>query len=1363
MRLKYSNGFTTGLSDDGILGQDDLWIIQPPLTTDAVTNQSTTIQLSSPYTIAAGDTVNFTSEHAFDVMGTGASIDIAGTMTVTAGAPNNVVFAVDDLATDFKPLTIESTGSLRVTATGANAVGYGLLGSQTVVNNGHLTVTSDGDGFGADIFGPQEDGGLTFCGVVNTGTTTVNAADNAFGYIVEGQGGVGIFPGGVFENSGTIAVTGGEAATGGIAEDTLAFTNTGSITATGGKVAVGFDQTDSNGFFNSGSIRATVKDHDFASVGFEAENFTTDGLGHLLHFYYTNTGTISGDYAVFVDSTGFSPFTTATVNFTNTGILHGVVDMGMGDDVLINSGKITGAVLMDRGDDDYIGTSARTATFVDGGEGADRIVGGKYGDVLYGGNDSDAIYGAAGDDVIDGGSGNNALDGGAGFDTLSYLTSDMRVTVNLSAGTATAVGSDLVRNFEAVMGSQLDDSITGSGAADQLEGNAGSDVLIGGGGDDVLIGDRGNDTMTGGTGKDTFVFSAGDGNDTITDFAPGAGADRLAIYGYATYQSLVKEGSDTLVVLDANNSILLKGIDPASLTPSNFFFDSTPLADAPTAPLQQTMLVTESMTVKAGEVIDIANPQAIQAQNLLFQNSGIWIAAPTVQGGGMLAGQTFINGGTISVHADLASGALAAVSILESNDQDIVNQTTGTITVTATGGADARGIYDAIECWNQGVLTVTSSSGAAIGGIIGPLVNSGTITVSAGGAATGVQSGGGKAFNSGDIEVSGGAASTGIYMQEMINVKSWGDIRSYFVNSGTIHVTDTTAAIDSVGVLYENIGPTPFWNSGTITADYALKSFDSDSEGPLDDAQIYNSGTLKGQVYLDVGNAQLYNSGLITGLISLGNGDDLYDGRHGTQLGGIDGGQGNDTLLGGLGADAITGDDGDDILSGGAGNDVLIGGAGKDTFRFEVGSGADQVTDFHHGEDTIAVVGYANYISAVKQGTDTLITFSATDTLLLKGVDPSTLTASDFQFSATAIAEPTIPAPFVAPTAPTPVADGVAPYIIEGTTADDTLNGDAHDDYIQGNAGTDTISGLDGNDRLEGGKGNDKIFGGNGDDHLYGNDGNDVLDGGLGNNALEGGLGADTYVYTPHAGVDYFFNVNSAEGDIIRIQAPAGSSVNNTVSYDVQNDGSFNQIAVQNTGVLYADGQGNGGIQGFLAAIQLWGTSGNDALQASYGDLASTFSAGSHLLGFDGNDFLNGEGYNDILEGGKGKDTLNGNEGDDVLIGGRGIDTMSGYFGADRFVFQILADSTVKNPDLITDLDSTDIVDLSAIDADTSKAGDQAFHLVAAFDSHPAELTLTYNATTKQTTLAVDVNGDGHADFAVLIAGQHASTDGWLL
>jgi serralysin len=97
------------------------------------------------------------------------------------------------------------------------------------------------------------------------------------------------------------------------------------------------------------------------------------------------------------------------------------------------------------------------------------------------------------------------------------------------------------------------------------------------------------------------------------------------------------------------------------------------------------------------------------------------------------------------------------------------------------------------------------------------------------------------------------------------------------------------------------------------------------------------------------------------------------------------------------------------------------------------------------------------------------------------------------------------------------------------------------------------------------------------------------------------------------------------------------------------------------------------------------------------------------------------------------------------------------------FRYLTLGDSALAAMDLITDLGAKDRINLSALDADANTAGDQAFLQVAAFTGAAGQLRLTYDAGAQQTTLAVDVNGDGLADFALLIAGEHLSAGGWVL
>ena len=135
------------------------------------------------------------------------------------------------------------------------------------------------------------------------------------------------------------------------------------------------------------------------------------------------------------------------------------------------------------------------------------------------------------------------------------------------------------------------------------------------------------------------------------------------------------------------------------------------------------------------------------------------------------------------------------------------------------------------------------------------------------------------------------------------------------------------------------------------------------------------------------------------------------------------------------------------------------------------------------------------------------------------------------------------------------------------------------------------------------------------------------------------------------------------------------------------------------------------------------------------------------------NDFLGGDdqetgsAFNDGLFGYGGDDTLDGKAGHDALVGGMGQDILTGGAGHDKFVFTRVGESTNESPDTITDLTNKDVIDLHRIDPD--------LQLVAAFDGHAHELTLTYDAANDRTSLQADLDGDGHADMTVWIAGDH--------
>ena len=106
---------------------------------------------------------------------------------------------------------------------------------------------------------------------------------------------------------------------------------------------------------------------------------------------------------------------------------------------------------------------------------------------------------------------------------------------------------------------------------------------------------------------------------------------------------------------------------------------------------------------------------------------------------------------------------------------------------------------------------------------------------------------------------------------------------------------------------------------------------------------------------------------------------------------------------------------------------------------------------------------------------------------------------------------------------------------------------------------------------------------------------------------------------------------------------------------------------------------------------------------------------------------------------------------------------MTGGDGADRFDFRLVSDSAFNAYDRITDLADEDVINLSAIDADTTVAGNQAFALASAFTGQAGQLTLTYVASGNFTVLAADVNGDRIGDFRVILNGDHTDYDNFRL
>src|SRR5262249_10869063 len=113
-------------------------------------------------------------------------------------------------------------------------------------------------------------------------------------------------------------------------------------------------------------------------------------------------------------------------------------------------------------------------------------------------------------------------------------------------------------------------------------------------------------------------------------------------------------------------------------------------------------------------------------------------------------------------------------------------------------------------------------------------------------------------------------------------------------------------------------------------------------------------------------------------------------------------GDGNDTLIGAIGATLHAGS-GIQTLYGAPGG-TMFAGKGPNTFVFEPGFGQDSVIDFDVRNDAIAfdsaLVGDIGSVMAHtgQVGADTIITFDPQNSVTLKNIQMSTLTASNFHF-----------------------------------------------------------------------------------------------------------------------------------------------------------------------------------------------------------------------------------------------------------------------------------------------------------------------------------------------------------------------------
>ncbi len=986
---------------------------------------------------------------------------------------------------------------------------------------------------------------------------------------------------------------------------------------------------------------------------------------------------------------------------------------------------------------------------------------------IIGSEFGDSLTGNGGDNTIVGSTGADTMAGGLGIDTADYSSAGGAVIVNLTLGTGrnSVAEGDRLSGFENVTGSDFNDSLTGDLGDNLLTGLEGNDSLLGGAGNDTMDGGLGErDSLTGGTGDDTYFVDST--TDRVSE-STNSGTDQ--VFATATYtlslnvENLTLTGSDDIIgtgnsaaniligntgnnALDggANNDHLDGGDGNDTLT-GGTGFDTMAGEDGDDTYFVDSLL--DVITEVASEGHDTVNSSVTWVLDTPFEDLTL-IGSTGAAGTGNAFGNV-ING---NIGSNLLQGLGGADSIVGDLTDDTLrggNDTldggTGADTLVGGLGNDTYLINfeldSVVENADGGTDVVLSALSYALGQNIENLVLSGTDDL----------------FGIGNTQnnVITGNDGSNLLDGDLGDDTLFGGIGNDTLD-GFVGADSMVGGVGDDQYIVDSIADNTIEGAG----------------GGMDSVTTLVSYTLASNVEnltaVDIGAMDLTGNtldNLITGnsfanLITGGSGDDT-----------LDAGDGDDTLVGGVGVDQ---------MSGGAGNDAYFVDTALDTTVELTGQGLDTVTstinwtlaDFTEnlvlvgtagligtGNDranTITGTAAANLLSGLV-GADTLNGDAGNDSLdggngidlMVGGTGDDTYTlgvADDVAVELVGEGNDTIQTAFSYT-----LLDNFERLVLTGTANLDGT-GNAAANIITGTAGNNVLTGLDGDDTLNSGGGDD------------------TLDGGVGADSLAGGAGADLYL------------VDDVGDKVVETSSKQIDTVISSVSFVLGTNVENLELAIGAT-----DGTGNSVanlITGNLANNLLIGSGGNDTLLGGAG--ADTLNGGignDSMVGGNGSDTYVVNATTDIVvELGTGIDTVEsavtftldttlenltltgtlrvnatGNAGDNVIIGNSGInkltgmlgnDTLTGGDGADRFVFNSIADGL----DTITDFNGlvSGLADGDALQfAASLLVGPFAYIGAAGFSG----LDTTEARITANGRVIMDFDGDGTGDLTIIMTG----------
>ncbi|MBW0144476.1 calcium-binding protein [Sphingomicrobium clamense] len=614
------------------------------------------------------------------------------------------------------------------------------------------------------------------------------------------------------------------------------------------------------------------------------------------------------------------------------------------------------------GPDELTGTA--DADTIEGQDGDDFIEGLGGDDTLDGGPGNDEIYGGEGNDRIDGGFGDDFVDGGVGDD-------DIR---DANGGSDTLHGGDgndtiFVFRSSTIPYSHVQiDAGEGNDTVTYVNFNESDVSIVLSGGDDYVTLRPASQTseISFGGDRDTIeLWGSGDiaSNVTFSEFAPGDSGANIIWASFLSnnltnwngknpfssgHLRLVQDGVDTLLQFDRNGGsdnfttfIVFQNTDANAFTAYNFE------GFAPTvSPINGYVYVgTELSDTLVGSNLD----DKIEG---LGGNDSIW-------------GQDGADQITGGAGRDILRGGLGNDRLLGDGGEDTLFGEAGDDELF--GGTRADELFGG------------PGNDMIVGGVGNDRANGGSGNdYLDGGADNDLLIGGPDndrlRGGEGDDQLVGGSSSDyALYDQAPGSV-----VVDLFFGTAAGDGNDTLEGIENViGSAYGDV----------------LKG----DAGP----NLLDGSGGEDSLYGRAGNDTL-NGGSRADELFGGTGDDILNGGSGNDR--INGGSGNDRIDGGGDNDLLIGGPGDDIILGGVGDDFMAGGSGNDTFVFDANSGADMIAGFTPGgeEDMLDFsalgIGYED-LSIIQQGTDTLITTPAGDSVLLFDIMATQLDqAADFAF-----------------------------------------------------------------------------------------------------------------------------------------------------------------------------------------------------------------------------------------------------------------------------------------------------------------------------------------------------------------------------